>query len=507
MANLKPGLELELTPSQIVIELDKYIIGQTDAKKAVAIALRNRSRRKNVDEELREEISPKNIILIGPTGVGKTEVARRLAKLTKAPFIKVEATKFTEVGYVGRDVESIIRDLVSSAINEEKVRASELVKEEAMKQAEEQILDILIPPPNSRQEMQMGDQTSSISSGFPPNGFNPMAANTLNVSLPFGAPPENSKRMGTQPSEGQSKEELEQTYKKAREEKRLAYQKGEFDEEYIELSNDSQPRLKNVFIDFSPEQGMEQLDQMMQSVIGNLAGGGGNSHKKMRVVDAKKYLVSQLSEKLIDMDKTTQTALSHVENMGIVFLDEIDKIANKEAHHGTDVSREGVQRDLLPLVEGCTVNTRYGSVKTDHILFIASGAFHITKPADLIPELQGRFPIRVELESLSVESLEKILTLPKSALLKQYTALLETEGISIKFTSTAIKEIAKIAFEVNQKTFNIGARRLSTIMEKLLEELLFDPLSQGEKVVVDKEYVLKRLEGIRVDQDLSKFIL
>ena len=464
-------IQKEMLPGQIVRELDKYIIGQKEAKKAVAIALRNRTRRRHVKDEIREEISPKNIIMIGATGVGKTEIARRMARLADAPFIKVEATKFTEVGYVGRDVESIIRDLVNQAVNEEKSLSQALMGKEAEQMTEEKILDSLLPSNRST------PQSASLSSS---------------LSTSMGVPRSPSGEMS------------EESMRKTREKMRSRLRKGDFNDKYIDVEV-NQPPHKNAFIEFMPEQGFEQIDSMMKNIIGQFS--KGNKTKKMKVEDARKILKSQFIEKLIDMDKVVQKAFEKTENMGIVFIDEIDKIATRDGAKGIDVSREGVQRDILPLVEGCSVNTRYGVVKTDHILFIASGAFHMSSPSDLIPELQGRFPIRVELQALDAKDLEKILTKPKNALIRQYTALLQTENIELTFESSAVSEIARIASEINKSTFNIGARRLSTVMEKLLENILFDAPNVASKITIDSKYVRERLENIEKNKDLTKYIL
>jgi ATP-dependent HslUV protease ATP-binding subunit HslU len=444
----------ELTPREIVVELDKHVIGQKDAKRAVAIALRNRMRRQKLSPELAEEIIPKNIIMIGPTGVGKTEIARRLAKLANSPFLKVEASKFTEVGYVGRDVESMVR--------EEKL---EDVADKAELNAEERLLDILLPPsPPPRPE------ASSTAGGVVIDGSTALT--------------ESSSR--------------------TREKLRQQLREGKLDDRTVEI--DVRERNFPSF-EILTNQGVEEMDVNIKDMLPNIFGQR-TKKRKMKVNEAFEYLIQEEEQRLIDMDQVTRMAIDRVENSGIVFLDEIDKIAGREGGHGPDVSREGVQRDILPIVEGTTVNTRYGMVRTDHILFIAAGAFHVSKPSDLIPELQGRFPIRVELQSLTMEDFVRILTEPKSSLVKQYTALLDTEGVKLEFTKEALDEIAHFAFRVNESTENIGARRLHTIMERVLDELSFDaPEKKGEHVTIDAEYVRKMLTDIVKDQDLSRYIL
>ena len=443
----------DLTPRKIVEELDKYIIGQKDAKKAVAIALRNRARRKLLPEELREEIYPKNIIMIGPTGVGKTEIARRLAKLCKAPFVKVEATKYTEIGYVGRDVESMIRDLVNVAVNMIKSELRESVIEEAEKRTKDLILNYLIP-------------------------------NNL-----------------------KNKKELVETesYDHTREKFKKLLEDGKLDDRIIEISITSNV---SPMIEIFSGAGLEGMGINM-SDIGSIFGGGRQKKKRVTVKEAKNILLDQEIEKLIDMDKVTEMAITRVENDGIIFIDEIDKITTKsKSSAGPEVSREGVQRDLLPIVEGSQVNTKYGPVKTDHILFIAAGAFHITKPSDLIPELQGRFPIRVELTSLKKEDFIEILTKPKNALILQYKELLKTEGITLEFTDDAIDLIAEYAYTVNNEMENIGARRLHTILEKLLEDISFNaPDLKEEVVIIDRNFVDNALKNIIENKDLSRYIL
>jgi ATP-dependent HslUV protease ATP-binding subunit HslU len=455
----------ELTPREIVAELDKHVIGQKDAKRAVGIALRNRTRRQKLPPDLAEEIIPKNIIMIGPTGVGKTEIARRLAKLANSPFLKVEASKFTEVGYVGRDVESMVRDLVEIAIDNVREEKLEDVADKAELNAEERLLDILLPPsPPPRPD------TTSTSGGVVIDGNTALA--------------ESSNR--------------------TREKLRQQLREGKLDDRMVEI--DVRERNFPSF-EILTNQGVEEMDVNIKDMLPNIFGQR-TKKRKMKVNEAFEYLIQEEEQRLIDMDQVTRTAIDRVENSGIVFLDEIDKIAGREGGHGPDVSREGVQRDILPIVEGTTVNTRYGMVRTDHILFIAAGAFHVSKPSDLIPELQGRFPIRVELQSLTMEDFVRILTEPKSSLVKQYTALLETEGVRLEFTHEALEEIAHFAFRVNESTENIGARRLHTIMERVLDELSFDaPEKKGQQITVDADYVRKMLTDIVKDQDLSRYIL
>src|SRR3954467_1880856 len=450
----------ELTPREIVAELDKHVVGQKDAKRAVAIALRNRMRRQKLSEELAEEIIPKNIIMIGPTGVGKTEIARRLAKLANSPFLKVEASKFTEVGYVGRDVESMIRDLLEIAIDNVREEKLEDVADKAELNAEERLLDILLPP-------------------AAPATANPQPGFTLEASS------------------GDS-------YSRTREKLRQQLREGKLDERIVEIET----RERNFpSFEIISNQGVEEMDVNIKDMLPNIFGQR-TKKRKMKVNEAFEYLIQEEEQRLIDMDQVTRMAIDRVEDSGIIFLDEIDKIAGRESGHGPDVSREGVQRDILPIVEGTTVNTRYGMVRTDHILFVAAGAFHVSKPSDLIPELQGRFPIRVELQSLTVEDFVKILTEPKSSLVKQYTALLETEGLKLEFTSEALAEIAKFAARVNENTENIGARRLHTIMERVLDIISFEAPEMKEKnVTIDPAYVTKMLADIVKDQDLSRYIL
>ncbi len=483
----------ELTPREIVAELDKHVVGQRAAKRAVAIALRNRQRRQKLPPDLADDIMPKNIIMIGPTGVGKTEIARRLAKLTNSPFLKVEASKFTEVGYVGRDVESMVRDLVEIAIDMVREERLEEVEDKAEINAEERLLDILLPPPPAAP-----------------------AAQESQLTLP-GA----------------------ESHQRSREKMRQQFREGKLDNRQVELDvrDRTTPQLGII-----SNQSLEDMEINLREMLPNIFGGG-SKKRKMRVADAFDYLVQEEEGRLIDIDQVNRAAVERVESSGIIFLDEIDKIAGRETGHGPDVSREGVQRDILPIVEGTTVNTRYGMVRTDHILFIAAGAFHVSKPSDLIPELQGRFPIRVELNSLTVEDFLRILTEPKSSLTKQYTALLETEGVRLEFAPEALREIAEFAFKVNEQTENIGARRLHTIMERVLDDVSFlapdvtrhapdaetaaalaeaiqnessTPLPYQERktkageekvFLIDDEYVKQMVASIVKDQDLSRYIL
>ena len=483
----------ELTPREIVTELDKHVVGQKAAKRAVAIALRNRQRRQKLPPDIADDIMPKNIIMIGPTGVGKTEIARRLAKLTNSPFLKVEASKFTEVGYVGRDVESMIRDLVEIAIDMVREERLEEVEDRAEMNAEERLLDVLLPPPPPTPPAQEGQLT-----------------------LP-----------GTE------------SYQRSREKLRQQFREGKLDERQVEL--DVRERGNPQFGIIS-NQNLEDMEMNLKDMLPNLFGGG-SKKRKMKVGDAFDYLVQEEEGRLIDMDSVNRAATERVETSGIIFLDEIDKIAGRGGSHGPDVSREGVQRDILPIVEGTTVNTRYGMVRTDHILFIAAGAFHVSKPSDLIPELQGRFPIRVELQSLTVDDFLRILTEPKASLTKQYSALLETEGVRLEFAPEALREMAEFAFKVNENTENIGARRLHTIMERVLEDVSFlapdvarrapndeaatalnevikaessTPLPYEERMtasgpekvfLIDAEYVKQMVASVVKDQDLSRYIL
>ena len=453
----------ELTPREIVAELDKYVVGQKAAKRAVAIALRNRMRRQKLTPELAEEVMPKNILMIGPTGVGKTELARRLAKLANSPFLKVEASKFTEVGYVGRDVESMIRDLVEIAIEMIREEKLEDVADKAELNAEERLLDLLLPPAAPR----------------PPE--TPQAGFVLEGNTAGG-----------------------ESHSRTREKLRQQLREGKLDDRQVEIET----RERNFpSFEIISNQGVEEMDVNLKDMLPNIFGQR-TKKRKMKVNEAFEYLIQEEEQRLVDMEQVTRTAIERVENSGIIFLDEIDKIAGRESGHGPDVSREGVQRDILPIVEGTTVNTRYGMVRTDHILFVAAGAFHVSKPSDLIPELQGRFPIRVELQSLTMEDFIRILTEPKSSLTKQYTALLETEGVKLEFTPESLDEVARFAFRVNEGTENIGARRLHTIMERVLDEISFDASERkGQTFTIDAAYVQKMLSEIVKDQDLSRYIL
>jgi ATP-dependent HslUV protease ATP-binding subunit HslU len=448
-----------LTPKQIVAELDKYIVGQKAAKRAVAIALRNRWRRQQLKADLRDEIAPKNIIMIGPTGVGKTEIARRLAKLTRSPFLKIEASKFTEVGYVGRDVESIIRDLTELGVKLVREEKSVLVRTQAVRNARERLLDLLLP--DSRQ-----------------------AARPAFIAQP----PSSDSHAG-----------------ETREKLGVWLDEGRLEDRVVELEVKEQGGFPSFEI-FTP-QGVEEMGINVKDMLPGLFGGK-TKPKKMRVSEAREILTAEEGEKLIDQSNVAREAIERVEQSGIVFLDELDKIAGREGSHGPEVSREGVQRDLLPIVEGTTVNTKYGMVRSDHILFIAAGAFHVSKPSDLIPELQGRFPIRVELDSLTEADFVRILTEPKNALTTQYVALLDTEGVALHFTDDAVRELARFAATVNEKTENIGARRLHTILERVLDELSFDADERsGQEITIDAAYVRKFLEDVIKDEDLSRYVL
>lgn len=465
---------IELTPRQIVERLDQFIVGQTAAKRAVAIALRNRYRRSLLPDKIRDEIIPKNILMIGPTGVGKTEIARRIAKLVKAPFVKVEATKFTEVGYVGRDVESMVRDLVETSVRLVKQEMMLQVKEKAEENANNRLVDILVPS---------GKKETNFKNPF---------------EMLFG----NSSQPNQEEQLKNDSDELNRAEKRRLIREKLA--NGELEEEIVTIEiEEQQPSMFDMF----QGTGIEQMGMNMQDALTSLLPKK-KKKRKLPVKDARKILINEEANKLIDMDEVIQEAIFRAEQTGIIFIDEIDKITSKSSNNSADVSREGVQRDILPIVEGSTVVTKYGPVKTDHILFIAAGAFHTAKPSDLIPELQGRFPIRVELNKLLIEDFIRILVEPNNAIIKQYVALLETEGIKIEFSDDSIHRIAEVAFEVNQQTDNIGARRLHTIMEKLLEDLSFEaPEISLEKIVINAQYVDEKLEVIIKDKDLSRFIL
>ena len=456
-AELLPALD-DMTPREIVAELDKYIVGQNAAKRAVAVALRNRVRRQKLPPEIAEDVLPKNILMIGPTGVGKTEIARRLARLAGCPFVKVEASKYTEVGYVGRDVESMVRDLVETSIDMVREEKLDEVADRAEQTAEERVLDLLLPP---------------------------------------SAPP------APNATEAEAAQQREQT-QRTREKLRAQLREGKLDQRMvdIEVRERSMPSFEII-----SNQGVEEMDVNLKDMLSGMFGQQ-KKKRKMSVADAFEYLIQEEENKLLDMDQVTRVAVERAEQMGIIFIDEIDKVAGRESGHGPDVSREGVQRDILPIIEGTTVNTRYGMIRTDHILFIAAGAFHVTKPSDLIPELQGRLPIRVELQSLKEEDFVRILTEPKNALIKQYIALLETEGLKLNITEDAVETIAKFATSVNEQTENIGARRLHTILEKVLEELSFEASDLKKKnVKIDAAYVNKQLAEIVKNQDLSRYIL
>jgi len=461
----------EMTPRQIVAELDKHVVGQNAAKRAVAIALRNRVRRKKLPADLAADVIPKNIIMIGSTGVGKTEIARRLARMSNSPFLKVEASKFTEVGYVGRDVESMIRDLTEIAVEMTRQEKIEEIADKAELNVEERILDILLPPPKSSSSSPLFDFDSGET--------------TAPVLVPDPEP-------------------KDENFARTREKLRTQLRAGKLDNRLVEM----EVREKNFpTIEFAGPMGVEEMGINMKDMLGNMFQGR-SKRRKMRVDEAMEYLMQEEEERLIDMDTVARAALERVESSGIIFLDEIDKIAGRESGHGPDVSREGVQRDILPIVEGTTVNTRYGMVRTDHILFVAAGAFHVSKPSDLIPELQGRFPIRVELESLTIEDFKRILVEPKNSLVKQYLALMETEGVKLDFTKDAIDAVANFAARVNQNTEDIGARRLHTIMERLLDEISFEgPDLEPKNKTIGAAYVELMLADTVKDQDLSRYIL
>ena len=456
-----PNLD-EMTPAQIVSELDKHVIGQTKAKRAVSVALRNRIRRQKLSPEIAEEIQPKNILMIGSTGIGKTEIARRLARLANSPFLKVEASKFTEVGYIGRDVESIIRDLVEIAVDMSRQEKVNEVESKAEKFAVERLLDLLLPPLK------------------------------------------NSSGKGSKAQKKQNNQSHLETFNRTREKLRGQFREGKLNQRTVELEvvDRNFPSFEII-----TNQGIEEMDINVKDFLPGLFGTRTRRHK-MKVPEALDYLMVEEESKLIDMDQVTREALDRVEESGIVFVDEIDKISGRESGHGPEISREGVQRDILPIIEGTTINTRYGMVKTDHVLFIAAGAFHVSKPSDLIPELQGRFPVRVEMESLNENDFVRILQEPKNALTKQYTDLLRTEGVRLKFAKSGIREIARLASMVNQSTQNIGARRLHTVMEALLEEISFQaPILPKRQITIDAKYVRAQLANIVEDQDLSRYIL
>lgn len=480
----------ELTPPHIVAELDKYIIGQTKAKKAVAVALRNRTRRLKLSEEIREEIAPKNILMIGPTGVGKTEIARRLAKLSGAPFLKVEATKYTEVGYVGRDVESMIRDLMAVGYSMVKSEMQETLKAQAEKNTEEILLDLLLPGSNKKKRSRK-------------EGTQPL----LIAGSEQDADAENSKEIRVEVNMNEETVQAEDDMHETREKFRKMLRNGKFEDKMVEVS--VQQSGMPSFEIFAGGSSMEDLESAMSNISSMLMGAGKNKRKTTSVKEARTIIMDDQLDKLVDHDKIVEEAKERVEQMGIIFIDEIDKVASKsERSSGIDVSREGVQRDILPIVEGSKVNTKFGVVDTRHILFIAAGAFSISKPSDLIPEFQGRFPLRVELESLHAEDFKRILLEPKNALTKQYKALLETEGLTIIFKDEAIERMSNLAAEVNSTMENIGARRLHTIMEMLLEDISFNASDMAEKTVeIDRTYVDERLKDIVQDQDLSRYIL
>ena len=464
----------DMTPRQIVTELDKHVVGQRNAKRAVAIALRNRIRRQKLPPEMAEDVMPKNMIMIGSTGVGKTEIARRLARMSNSPFLKVEASKFTEVGYVGRDVESMIRDLTEIAVDMTRQEKIDEIAEKAELNVEERILDLLLPPPRSTSNFY--DFDASTNEAADTEAATAEAANAA----------------------------TQDQFQRTREKLRTQLRSGKLDKRLVEI----EIRERNFpVIELAGPQGVEEMGINMKDMLGNLFQGR-TKQRKMTVDEAIEHLMAEEEERLVDMDAVARAAIERVEVSGIIFLDEIDKIAGRESGHGPDVSREGVQRDILPIVEGTTVNSRYGMVRTDHILFIAAGAFHVSKPSDLIPELQGRFPIRVELESLTVDDFKRILTEPKNALIKQYQAMMATEDVIIDFTDEAIDSIANFAFKVNEHTENIGARRLQTIMEKLLEEISFEgPDLEPKSQRIDAAYVEAMLAETVKDQDLSRYIL
>ncbi len=481
----------ELTPRQIVAELDKYIVGQDKAKRAVAIALRNRWRRQRVGEDLREEIMPNNIILIGPTGVGKTEIARRLAKLAGAPFVKVEASKFTEVGYVGRDVESMVRDLVDVAVNLVREEREAEVEEIAEQRVEERILDLLLPPPPNPQEEKKDGTRGGIPRAF--------------VVGPSGQAQEQTDDLES--LDGDEGKRLQERRERTREKLRTLLRDGKLEERSVEVEVTQSAPIENMMIPMGGNEGFDSgFSEMLQEWLPKK-----KKRRAVTVAEARRILLQDELDKLVDMDEVVNEAMDRAENMGIIFLDEIDKIAGVRGGMGPDVSREGVQRDLLPIVEGSTVQTKYGIVRTDHMLFIAAGAFHVAKPSDLIPELQGRFPIRVELSSLGQEDFVRILREPKNALLRQYEALIGAEGTGLEVTDDGVREIARVAAEVNERSENIGARRLHTVLTTLLDDVLFDlPESgpaQGQPIRIDAAVVHERLDKIVKDEDLRKYIL
>ena len=491
----KQTLADSLTPRQIVEALDKYIIGQSEAKRAVAIALRNRARRQMLEEDMRDEVAPKNIIMIGSTGIGKTEIARRLARLVDAPFIKVEASKYTEVGYVGRDVESMIRDLTELAVNMVRAEQTEAVKEKALEQVEDRLLDCLLPPPRALRKQKAIEDDVELTDEEAEAAEAPQLAFDLAIEDGEEIEPEQEEVIS---------EQEKARYLRTREKFRKMLRDGKLEDKPVEISvkNQSVP-----FIEIFSPSGIEEMDINLKDMFGSFLP---KKVKKRRVAveEARHILMQEEAEKLIDMDKVVGEAIGRVENSGIVFLDEIDKIAGRESKSGPDVSREGVQRDILPIIEGSTIATKYGMVRTDHVLFIAAGAFHASKPSDLIPELQGRFPIRVELKSLDQHDFKRILTEPKNALEKQYIAMLKTEDVEVCITEDAIDEIAALAFQVNESVEDIGARRLHTIMERLFDDLSFNAPGMEEKyITIDAHYVSNQLAEVVKDQDLSKYIL
>ena len=489
-----------LTPKQIVAELDKYIIGQAEAKRSVAIALRNRARRQMLDEDIRDEVAPKNIIMIGSTGVGKTEIARRLARLVDAPFIKVEASKYTEVGYVGRDVESMIRDLTELAVNMVKAEQTESVKERALEQVEERLLDYIYPPPSSLKKNREEELDEEEENYTEKGGIELREEAQEMPDIPTELI-----EIADEPVESESvRKQREERYLRTRDKFRKQLRDGKLEDKPVEISvkNRTAPLIEV----FSPG-GIEEMDINFKDVFGGLMPKQ-TKKRRLTVSEARQILMQEEAEKLIDMDSVVGDAITRVEDSGLVFLDEIDKIAGREQKAGPDVSREGVQRDILPIIEGCTVATKYGMVRTDHILFIAAGAFHMSKPSDLIPELQGRFPIRVELKSLGEGDFKRILTEPKNALVKQYIAMMQTEDLKISISDDAIDEISALAYRVNEAVEDIGARRLHTIMEKLFEEISFEaPDLEDKAIAVDAEYVKGQLSDIVKNEDLSKYVL